>query len=101
MHSVVTNITYVCDECSVFNYTTAEGNPPESSDMPLDKKQRAIDNEDICPICQENFLEKRQNVTYCKFVVNMVQACNTCAHFFITINAIVNFKYYLMSFFSF
>lgn len=30
-------------------------------------QQREINEEDVCPICQDSFLTKRQPVTYCKF----------------------------------
>ena len=38
----------------------------EDLDEPKEIIQRNIDEDDICPICQENFREKRQNVTFCK-----------------------------------
>ena len=31
-------------------------------------KQREITEEDVCPICQEELLEKRLPVTYCRSV---------------------------------
>ena len=31
-------------------------------------KQKEVTEEDVCPICQEEFLEKPEPLTYCKLV---------------------------------
>jgi len=34
-------------------------------------KQRPLSEDDVCPICQETLLTKRQPVTYCRYVFNV------------------------------
>ncbi len=31
-------------------------------------EQRSIEENDVCPICQEEFLIKKLSITYCRFV---------------------------------
>ena len=31
-------------------------------------EQRAIEENDLCPICQEEFLANKLSITYCRFV---------------------------------
>ena len=36
-------------------------------------EQRPLSEEDVCPICQETLLTKRQPVTYCRFVFALLK----------------------------
>ena len=53
----------------------------------VEKEQREITADDVCPICQEEFLTKRDPVTYCKYVC-FYWRCSSCTFFDAILHAI-------------
>ncbi|XP_008291783.1 E3 ubiquitin-protein ligase ZSWIM2 [Stegastes partitus] len=49
------------------NSSAASGTPNQPDQEARSVCRKAIDAQDVCPICQEELLERKQPVTYCRF----------------------------------